>query len=141
MDRIKRNDLFMKVAWLFAQRSTCNRGRVGTVAVIDNRIISTGYNGAPSGHSHCSKENGCDPEKGSCTNAIHAEANLISFAAKAGVSLNNSILYCTHSPCYKCAQLIIQAGVKHVYYNVPYHDDSGIELLHRSSILVHNHTI
>ena len=127
MVRISRNDLFIKVALLFAKRSTCKRGQVGVVAVKDKRIIATGYNGSPSGLPHCSDEN-CNQAKG-CVNSIHAEANLISFSARAGITLEGSTLYCTHAPCKKCSELIIQAGIRKLYYLFPYRDTSGIDLL------------
>lgn len=126
MARITREDLFMGCAELFAQRSTCLRGQVGAVAVINGRIMATGYNGAPSGHPHCTPET-CN-DQGPCTNSIHAEANLIAFAAKAGVSLQDATLYCTHLPCLKCAQLIVQSGIKQVIWKNPYHDESGLQL-------------
>ena len=132
MARISRDKLFMEVAELFALRSTCLRGKVGCVAVKDNRIIATGYNGSPSGHTHCTPET-CN-ENESCKNAIHAEANLIAFAAKAGVSLQGSILYCTHMPCLKCAQLIIQSGIRQVIWKNDYHDLSGLNLLWAGNI-------
>jgi len=137
--RFTRDEVFMGVAWLFAKRSTCLRGQVGAVAILDNRIISTGYNGSPSGQEHCTVENGCSSEATSCPNAIHAEANLIAFAAKSGVSLNGAILYCTHEPCIKCAQLIIQAGIKKVYYDKEYTNHDGRDLLFKSQVLIHRY--
>lgn len=134
--RISRDHLFMSTAWLFAMRSTCLRGQVGAVAVINNRIIATGYNGSPSGHEHCSPKNGCNVDEGSCPNSIHAEANLIAFAARSGVALEGATLYCTHEPCKKCAQLIVQAGFVKVMYSECYANHLGSELLIRSNITI-----
>lgn len=127
MKRISRDELYIKIALLFAKRSTCKRGQVGAVAVKDNRIIASGYNGSPSGLPHCNNDS-CNLEAG-CLNTIHAEANLIAFAARAGISLEGSILYCTHAPCKKCAELIVQAGFGQVKYLMPYRDTSGLDLL------------
>ena len=127
MARITRVELFMQVAYLFSKRSTCLRGQVGAVAVIDKRIIATGYNGAPEGFPHCTSET-CNAEK-PCENTIHAEANLIAFAARAGIKLEGATLYCTHAPCKKCAQLILQSGISSLYFSQAYHDDSGLKVL------------
>ena len=127
MARINRDELFIRIALLFSKRSTCKRGQVGVVAIKDSRIIATGYNGSPSGLPHCSDES-CTLTEG-CVNSIHAEANLIAFASRAGISLEGTTLYCTHAPCRKCAQLIVQAGVKGIKYLFPYRDTSGIDLL------------
>ena len=127
MVRINRDELFIRVALLFAKRSTCIRGQVGVVAVKDKRIIATGYNGSPSGLPHCS-DGICNKEQG-CVNSIHAEANLIAFSAGAGIALEGATLYCTHAPCKKCAELIVQSGIKGIKYLFPYRDTSGIDLL------------
>ena len=129
MTRITRTELFMRMAILFSQRSTCNRGKVGVVAVKDKRIIATGYNGSPEGLPHCNSET-CNENK-PCENTIHAEANLIAFAARMGISLKDSTLYCTHAPCKKCAQLILQAGIDLVVYLNEYRNTEGLDLLTR----------
>ena len=127
MARISRDELFMKVAELFALRSTCLRGQVGVVAVKDKRIIATGYNGAPEGFPHCTPET-CNADH-PCTNTIHAEANLIAFAARAGIKLEGATLYCTHAPCKKCAELILQSGIVELYYRNCYRNTDGLNLL------------
>jgi len=127
-ERLDRTSLFMEVARLYAQRSTCLRAHVGAVAVRDGRIICAGYNGAPAGTSHC-LDVGC--ELGSeqiCTRAVHAEANLIAWAARTGVALLGTTLVCTHAPCRNCAKLILNAGFAYVTYERTYHDD-GLMLL------------
>lgn len=125
---------FLAVAEIVADASTCSRLHVGAVLVYARRIISTGYNGSPSGMPHCRH----DPEgtiQGPCTKAVHAEVNAIAFAAKNGVSTDGSYLYTTDSPCINCAALIINAGIKEVKYGRKYRDSSGLELLERAGVL------
>lgn len=127
--RLQRHDLFMEVARLYARRSTCLRAHVGVVAVRAGRIIAAGYNGAPSGHAHC-LDVGCElGDEQVCTRAVHAEANLIAWAARTGTPLNQAELVCTHAPCRNCAKLIINAGISFVTYDQDYHDD-GLKLLY-----------
>lgn len=140
--RITRDELFMEIAQAFARRSTCPRGSVGVVIVRDRRIIATGYNGAPAKMAHCS-EVGChidsatfspDANGRGCTRAVHAEANAIAYAAREGIALEGTTLYTTHSPCVRCAQLIINAGVREVVYNIAYRDQTGLDLLDAASV-------
>lgn len=143
MKRIGRDELFMEVAQIFARRSTCPRGNVGVVLVRDRRIIATGYNGAPARMVHC-EEAGCDigemaggavrEKREGCTRAVHAEANAIAYAAREGIALDGTTLYTTHSPCVRCAQLIINAGICEVVYNITYRDQSGLDLLDAASV-------
>lgn len=136
MKRLTRDELFMQIAQLLALRSTCERGHVGAVIVRDRRIVATGYNGAPSGMAHCLDDGvGCDvgPE-GGCRRAVHAEANAIAFAARDGIQLLGTTLYSTHAPCRKCAELIVNAGIKVVCYNIAYRDPAGIQLLDDAGI-------
>lgn len=139
MSRPSRSEIFMRTAHLFAERSTCQRGQVGAVLVKDDRIISTGYNGAPSGQPHCT-DVGCDelvmyrkaPSKSSkvrdyyeainlgCQRTIHAEANVLLYAARHGISTEGSCLYCTHSPCKRCVLLLTNAGIQRIVYDRPY---------------------
>jgi len=120
MDRLSRIEVNINIALVVAQRGTCLRAKVGAVATMDNRVIATGYNGAPKGSPHCTEES-CSAED-HCPNSIHAEANLIAYAAKKGVSLEGSTIYVTHSPCRKCGELITQAGIKEIVYLHPYRD-------------------
>lgn len=124
----------MDIALLISQRGTCNRGAVGCVIARDGRIISTGYNGAPVGLPHC-HDVGCDcGDDGGCKRTIHAEAGAITFAAKNGLPLNGAIMYVTSSPCIDCAKLIINCGIKMVFYYNTYRDVSGLELLEKAGI-------
>lgn len=124
------------MAFLFAKRATCDRLNVGCVIVKDKRPITGGYNGPPMGMWHC-KEAYCNTEL-SCTRSVHAEANAIAWAAKAGVSLDGATIYCTHAPCKKCAELIIQAGIKEVVYAIEFRDREGLRLLLGLNIRVTN---
>lgn len=134
MERISRPLMFMSIAEIVAKRSTCERAKVGAVAVVNNRVVSIGYGGAPANQPHCT-EVGCEigPD-GGCIRTVHAEANIIAFAAKQGVSLEGGDIYVTLSPCYRCAQLIINAGIKSVYYQTRYRKTDGIDLLLKSGV-------
>jgi dCMP deaminase len=139
MSRISRDVLFMEIAKLMAARSTCTRGNVGAVIVRDRRIVVTGYNGAPSNMAHC-LDVGCDlGPGGGCQRAVHAEANAIAFAARDGISLLGTTLYSTHAPCRKCAELIVNAGIKIVVYNIAYRDPAGLDLLDLAGVEFHEY--
>lgn len=130
------DEYFIEIANVVSKRSTCLRHKNGAVLVKDKHIISTGYNGAPSGLPHCS-EVGCLREKNHipsgerhelCRGA-HAEANAIVQAALQGVSTEGSTMYSTHRPCSFCAKLIINANIKEVIYIYSYPDELALELL------------
>jgi len=127
------NNYFLDLASLVSTRSTCDRLHVGAVIVKDRNIISTGYNGSPSGSPHCD-EVGHEMENGSCVRTIHAEQNAIVQAAKHGHSICGADLYITHSPCYNCAKLIITAGIKRVFCKQKFRSSKGIDLLEESSV-------
>lgn len=135
--RPPREELYLAIAQLLRTQSTCRRGKVGAVLVRDRRIIATGYNGSPPGMPHCI-ELGCDVDAndhvGGCRRAIHAEANVLAFAARHAGGAGGSTLYSTHGPCLKCAQLIISAGIESVVFQTPYRLSEGVELLDRASI-------
>lgn len=131
LGRASRPMLFMGIAKLYGQRSSCPRSDVGAVAIRDGRVIAAGYCGAPSGMSQCD-EQGCVMSGGSdpgCIRSVHAEANLIAWAARTGTALKGSTIYTTLSPCRNCAMLILNAGIKEVSYEVLYRDPSGRDLL------------
>ena len=132
--RISRDRFLMGTAKLAQQRSTCLRLQVGAVIAHEGRILATGYNGAPKGMPHCTPET-CNPST-PCRNAAHAEANAIAFAAKLGISLRDSVLYTTDSPCDFCAKLLINAGIIEVVFERDYRDQQPVELLHEAGILV-----
>jgi dCMP deaminase len=127
LTRFSRDELLGNIAQLIAKRSTCLRTQVGAILATEGRIISMGYNGAPSGMSHCTPEK-CN-EAHPCTETVHAEANTIAFAARKGITTEGSTLYCTHSPCNECAKLIINAGIIRLIYWEQYRDPEPINLL------------
>jgi dCMP deaminase len=124
--RLSRDELLLSIAELVAKRSTCQRLSVGAILAREGRILSSGYNGAPSGLSHCNHRS---VEMDPCTRTVHAEANCIAFAAKTGVETNLATMYCTHSPCNDCAKLMINAGIKRLVYHTQYRDISPLNLL------------
>jgi dCMP deaminase len=138
-------DYFMDIAILVAKRSTCLRRSVGAIIVKDKRVLSTGYNGAPSGVRHCA-EVGClrenlNIESGKMhelCRGIHAEQNAIIQAAYHGVSLKGASLFCTNLPCSICAKMIINAGIKKIYYHSGYADELSEDMLQEAELeLIH----
>ena len=133
--RKDRDEVYMDVAKLMAERSTCERLHVGAVLTKGNRIIATGYNGAPSGLKHCI-DVGCEIFEGHCIRAVHAEASVISMCARYGISTENSYLYVTHFPCPYCAKLLINAGIIKVFYCYSYRDDKAAKILEEAGIKI-----
>ncbi len=134
---------FMDIASLVAKRSTCLRRAVGAVIVKDKRILSTGYNGAPTGIKHC-LDIGClreelnvvSGERHELCRGIHAEQNAIIQAAFHGVSIKDATLFCTNLPCSICAKMIINAGIKNIYYRSGYADSMSREMLKEADVEV-----
>ncbi len=131
------HEIYMNTALSFAERSTCNRKKVGGVIVKDGRIVGTGYNGSPQKTPHCIdvecliiKING----KPHCIRTLHCEQAIISFCARYGISLNQTELYVTLSPCYDCSKLLINTGIKKVFFLEEYSDLTGLELLNNAGI-------
>jgi len=134
--RLSRDQMFTEIALVVAKRSTCDRKHVGAVLVRDNRIISIGYNGSPSGLPHCD-EDGCMPGPvGNCIRTVHAEANAIAFAARQGISTDKCMMYITTEPCLDCSKLMINAGIKEVVCMSSYRDSSGVDLLKEARVKV-----
>ena len=149
-DKDKKWDLsFMEIASMFANHSSCVKRKVGAVLVKDLRILSTGYNGTPSGLCNCDEvfKKPIDLKDGTLPNGIkithhdfaeqfeiHAEQNCLSFAAKNGVSTKDCTLYITTAPCVNCAKIIIASGIKKVIYNEIYKNDYGLKLLKAAKI-------
>ena len=139
MKRPDRVTWLMSLALMVSQRSTCSRRQVGALAEKDGRVLVTGYNGAPSGFPHCTDRGGCRlDESGGCLDAVHAEANLIAFAAKHGIALEGATVYTTCAPCLDCAKLLINAGIKKVAYMEEYRDTRGKDLLIQAGVKVEN---
>lgn len=126
-----RNNLMMKVAWLFAEQSYCKRRQVGAVLVKDNRILATGYNGTISGRS-----NDCEEGDKTLQEVLHAEQNVIAFAARNGISMEGCTLYVTTNPCQDCAKMLVQSGIKEVIYQEIYRDLKGLELLTSNGVVL-----
>ena len=106
----------MEIAKKVKQRSTCKSRQVGCVIVKDNQILSTGYNGSIKGHTHC---NSLSCKKG-CTDTIHAEVNAVISAAYRGVSIKESDIYTTTSPCIDCLKGLLNLDIKNIYYSEKY---------------------
>lgn len=128
-------EYFMQITDMVASRSTCDRAFVGCVLVNeDQRIVSTGYNGSVAGNPHCD-DVGHTMRDGHCIATIHAEMNALLYCAKEGISVKGSTAYVTHFPCLNCTKALIQAGVRHIYYQHDYRiDDYAVELLKRNQI-------
>lgn len=142
------NEYFMKFAILASSRGTCLRRKVGAVAVRDKQLLATGYNGAPKGVRHCSEVGCLRAESGVASGTrheicrgMHAEQNAIVQAAYQGTSLRGATLYTTVTPCSICAKMIINAGIKHVYYLEPYNDPLGLELLVEAGVMIEQLTL
>src|SRR5579872_4785379 len=127
------DEYFMQIARTVATRSTCPRATVGCVLTRDRRILTTGYNGAPSGVPHCT-DVGCLLVNDHCQRATHAEANAIVQAALHGVSIEGATAYCTHQPCVNCSKLLISAGVRKIVFADAYPDPIAAELLAEAGV-------
>lgn len=132
---------FLKIAELVATRSTCIRRQVGAVIVKDKRILTTGYNGAPSGVSHCTQI-GCLREKYNVPSGqrhelcrgLHAEQNAIIQGAVMGVQIKGGTIYVTHQPCILCAKMLINSGIKRIVYKGDYPDELSLNLLEEAGV-------
>ena len=133
MNQRSRDWMLIAIAEVAAGQGTCQRLNVGAVISRNGRPITLGYNGAPSGVDHCRH---LLNETDGCELAVHAEANAVAFAAKEGVRLNGAELHCTHEPCLKCAQLIVNAGIVRVVYVRRYRVHDGLELMNRAGLEV-----
>jgi dCMP deaminase len=145
MPRIKIETVYMQVAYQFAQLSYATRRRVGCIIVKENQVISFGYNGMPYGFNNICEDNthsshAIEHEHPAMITTkrevLHAESNAITKVAKSTMSCDMAHLYTTTCPCFDCAKLIIQAGIKCVYYTEDYRDMSGVELLKHAGIPV-----
>lgn len=126
---------FMDIATQVATRATCDRKHVGTVLVRDKKILTTGYNGSLPGQPHCS-EVGHMMENGHCVRTNHAEANAVTQAALTGVATKGATAYVTASPCLKCFQLLVSAGISRIVFGEFYRDNRITELASESKILL-----
>ncbi len=141
MTRPSWEEYFMSITKMVAKRSTCLRRHVGAILVKDKRILSTGYNGAPSRLRHC-EEVGClrqnsdipSGQRHELCRGLHAEQNAIIQAAHHGISIADSTLYCTNKPCIICTKMIINAGINRVVYEEGYNDELSDQMLTEAGI-------
>ena len=136
LERPSWDEYFMRIAHEVARRSTCLRRPVGAVVVLEKRILSTGYNGAPSGLPHCA-ETGClreqlnvpSGERTELCRGLHAEMNALLQGARHGIRMEGATVYTTLAPCIMCAKMIINAGITRVVAAMDYPDDLGRKML------------
>ena len=145
--RISWDDFFMGTTRLCAERSACKYFKVGVVFMRDRRILASGYNGPPKNEPHC-LEVGCAkedkfgnrlPAGSNLCRGAHAEMNAIANANTVGVVLLGSTVYCTYSPCYDCAKVLVNLGIKEFVYLEEYSDEDkkfAKELFKRHNILI-----
>lgn len=142
MARPSWDEYFMSIAEQVSGRSTCLRRHTGAVLVKDKRILSTGYNGVPSGLAHCEVV-GCIREqmgipsgtRHELCRGIHAEQNAVVQAARYGIQIDGATAYCTHQPCILCAKILINAGVVDIVFRDPYPDELSEKLLAEAGII------
>jgi len=141
------NQYFMDIAELVKTRSTCLRRQVGAVIVKDKRILTTGYNGAPSGMRHCLELGGClreqmkipSGERHELCRALHAEQNAIIQAAYHGLSICGGTMYVTLQPCSLCAKMIVNAGIVKIVFKGSYPDELSMAILEEAGIELVNY--
>ena len=137
------DEYFLEAAQLVSKRATCLRRNVGAVLVKDKRVLATGYNGAPSGITHCEVE-GClrdrlkisSGERHELCRGLHAEQNVLLQAALYGVSTRDSVLYITNQPCIICAKMLINAGIKEIVFKGDYPDRMANSFLKKAKIKI-----
>lgn len=134
---------FMEIARIVSRRSTCRRRNVGALIVKDKRILTTGYNGAPLGLTHCidgeclrERLGVASGERHELCRGLHAEQNAIIQAAHHGVSISDAQLYTTHLPCSICFKMVINAGMSAVIYLDGYPDELASELMKESKMVI-----
>jgi dCMP deaminase len=122
----------LQTAFIYSKLSKANRLKVGCIIVKDNRIISIGYNGTPSGFdNNCEDDNNITKPE-----VLHAETNAITKLARSNESGEGASLFCTHQPCLDCSKLIYQSGIKEVYYNEKYRNELGTDFLRKAGVKI-----
>ena len=142
-------EAYMDVAERFAQLSSAKRLQVGAIVVKDDRIISIGYNGMPSGWDNCCENIIShvweEPDLHNLKTkpeVIHAESNAISKLARGTESGLGATMFVTHQPCIDCAKLIYQSGIATVYYKNEYRSTQGLDFLNKSGVeVIHHHKL
>lgn len=148
MKRPSWDEYFIKIAEDVSERAICEKRKVGALIVKDNRILSSGYNGAPKGFKHCS-ETGClrkemnipSGQRHELCRGLHAEQNAIIQAAWHGVKIEGGTMYCTYQPCSICVKMIINAGIVRLVYTGGYPDELAAQMLKESRLQVTKHTL
>jgi len=135
---------YIDAAERFSLLSHAVKLKVGAIIVKDNRIISIGYNGMPSGWNNCCEEWDGEDEWGntiwkSKKEVLHAETNAIAKLARSPESGEGAAIFITHAPCIDCAKLIYQSGIATVYYKNEYRSTQGIDFLTKSGVVIHHH--
>jgi dCMP deaminase len=136
------DEYFASITRQVATRSTCLRRKVGAIIVKEKRILATGYNGAPRGVRNCLEIGKClreqrgipSGERHEICRGLHAEQNAILQASYYGVQIKDSVIYTTNQPCVMCAKMIINSGIKKIYYFEDYPDPLAVELLSEAEI-------
>ena len=141
---------FMEMARLVSTWASCYKRdrKIGAVIVLDKRVMTTGYNGAPAGVRTCVERGECLREKLGIASgtrhetcyAVHAEQNAIIQAARLGIRIDGATLYCTHQPCILCAKMIVNAGIRRVVYEQGYPDDFSREILNEGGVAVERYS-
>jgi dCMP deaminase len=134
-------DAYMQTAHIFANCSTAIRLKVGAIVVKDDRIISIGYNGMPSGWDNNCEDEIRYPDAHGITlktkpEVLHAEMNALMKLAKSTESGDQATMFITHAPCMDCAKGIYQAGIKSIYYRTSYRDSAGVEFLEKCGVKI-----
>lgn len=127
---------FLDIAEKVATRATCLRRQVGALLTLNNRILTTGYNGSPSGMAHC-LDDGCLMRDGHCVRCLHAEQNALVQAALHGVSSAGATAYITCQPCVTCMKLLISGGITRVVYRGDYPDPLAVEFAEEAGMILH----
>tara|TARA_X000001382_G_C3163305_1_gene176975 strand:- start:204 stop:638 length:435 start_codon:yes stop_codon:yes gene_type:complete len=138
----KLDERYLAMAKEWSKMSHAKRKKVGCLIVKDEQIISDGYNGTPSGFNneceHDSYKNGL-PILITKPEVLHAESNALMKLARSTNSSEGATIYCTYSPCFDCAKLIVQSGVKRFVYNETYRNTEGLDLLKKAGVKIVNY--
>ena len=143
MNRPNWDQYFMKITEDVSERAICVKRKVGALIVKDNRILASGYNGAPKGFNHCTEQT-ClrkqmqvpSGQRHELCRGLHAEQNAIIQAAWHGVQIAGGTLYCNYQPCVICVKMLINAGIKRIVYTGGYPDELAAEMLKESGLEV-----
>ena len=139
------DEIFMRMALLMSERTTCIVRRTGAVIVRDNKVLAAGYNGAPSGVKHCTEIGSCKRRdegymsgeyKDELCRAVHAEENCLLQAAKFGIPVEGSTMYVVYFPCTMCSKSIINSGVKEIVFLEDYPNELAKKLLQEAGVSV-----